>query len=429
MNINKNLFSTQNSINNTKKAIGNNLSFSGGAAAATIIYNSASESSRRQRDEYEREQNRYRERLREEQREQHRYQEHQRQMSELRDAREREDFNELKATYIEENIIPALEKLNKKLYKKIETEFDGNKLTLRCEDEEGVVDIPEDFLDKNLTDIEKELIVKSWLYEAKRFHDFDNIPVELLECANRLGFNSYDDSGVINSFIYADKRAKENGINVRQFIDKGDYNRELHLEVDDVPFVINLKGRTSLGHFDAYKRADFIYGASYTKEQLNKEHEIGFSGSELAGMILYNIKDSMTGRFITENGKDVFVPNLNKGVPNIEDKTLLKNGNAEVLFYRKPYICDVFKKAGIDIDEDNLKQIDYTETFTDKKQAYSYFDKKHDTYYLYLSRHDAEQGDIIIKEDMYGDQYQMEFPYCNGYVNSNKYRKLSWKLL
>ena len=109
--------------------------------------------------------------------------------------------------------------------------------------------------------------------------------------------------------------------------------------------------------------------------------------------MIKNIEDSYTGFFVKRNRHEEVIPNRFNGIPDIiEDNLLIRHGNAKTVPNLETRLAAerLNRFLDMDIDIDDLKTINYmvkTEegyANNDERVAYSAYDDKEDTLYLYI---------------------------------------------
>ena len=266
--------------------------------------------------------------------------------------------------------------------------IDGNKVTIKdnysVHENEQTADIPQEFFEGCNTDKDKEYLVKRWLVESKYDYNFEHIPYELLKAADDTCFYN-----VSNHRIYMDydTKLREEGIKIGKLekADDDSKNNIINLEIDGTKY----KFKTSANKTDIILGAASYLGAPFDNYPFAE--------------IIKNIKDTKCGKFVKEKNYEIFIPKLYVGKPTFKDKALINYGTAHEYEYNNWSAKNIIaQEVGINIDTSDIKQIDYINDYSAKKNhAYAYYDNINDDQYLYLIN---EQK--LLKQDTGGNIYQ-----------------------
>ncbi len=115
--------------------------------------------------------------------------------------------------------------------------------------------------------------------------------------------------------------------------------------------------------------------------------------SENVACMIENIKKTLSGTFINDGNKEVFIPYILGRTPDIKrDEILVKNGNTENIYDEQfDFIHEELEDIlDMDIEKEDITTINYlskTKKGYDNnaiRQAYGFYDKEEDVTYLYI---------------------------------------------
>ena len=199
-----------------------------------------------------------------------------------------------------------------------------------------------------------------------------------------IGNNSYKTNFCAK---YPQKNENDMNVNIINCRPKED-NCIIDLEIDDIPYRFNEN-----------------YPITRTDD---------IEGSENLVNMIENIKKTLSGTFISDGSKEIFIPYILGRTPDIKrDETLVRNGNTDNIYDEQ---FDFIHKEledilDMDIEKEDITTINYLSKIKKSydnnalRQAYGFYDKEEDVTYLYIPEKNKLQ---TLLDNGYVKSYHLE---------------------
>lgn len=236
--------------------------------------------------------------------------------------------------------------------------------------------------------------------------------------------STYTDTSYEESLEKYKKEALDNEIIIKN-IQKNQYSffgpKLVEVEIDgkDYNFYCYVDNEC-----EANKKATY----AISPETGRKNRSWHFNRNDL-DILIKNVKDQHRGKFVTINNKDVFIPFVKNGKPDItKDSNLVQYGNYELAnentgLYVLGSLDFIEEATGKKLSPKDFKVIEYVEKTEnpfeteyrgeendniERKQAFGYYDPYTETSYLYFANRDEPQK--LITKDRHGKVKTFEQP-------------------